>query len=101
MATNLECSLKASGGAKGGGGVTGRPFTGAAISICKSISTIPIGAPLYICLRAAIPFAPPLLKAKLYLKLRNLFVITTHDVKLPSKQQKHLLEKDRLRSNRY
>ena len=47
-----------SGGARGGG--VGCTITGAAISSCKCISTTPIGAPIYIWTRAAIPPAPPL-----------------------------------------
>ena len=41
--------------------VPGSTFTGAAISICKCIFTIPIGAPIYIWPQAAMPTAPPLL----------------------------------------
>ena len=46
--------LKTRFGAKGGGGCEG-----AAILSCKCISTTPIGAPIYIWPRAAVPPAPP------------------------------------------
>ena len=43
-----------------GAGAPGVTFTGAAISSCKCVSTIPIGAPIYIWPWEEVPLAPPL-----------------------------------------
>ena len=59
---------KSSGGANGGGGgqVSGSPrrhlYRGGNFAH-KYISTTPIGAPIYICPRAAVPPSPPLNKS--------------------------------------
>ena len=66
----MHITVIASGGAGGrgvgGGGAAAGPggtFPGVAISSCKCVSTTPIGAPIYIVPRAAIPPASPLVIA--------------------------------------